>query len=132
MAVDITNFYSVLMEETDGSIAPFPLTEEKSTALQEIVNDLDDPEQAAACVRALVIRYHDESLITFCIQRLLDVRPNAYGPQYKLWRREVYHLQLSMRDSHWGKIFRQKLSISYPKVARNLWPQSVRIDSINP
>ncbi len=123
MALDMTNFYSVLMDGTDGSTAPFPLTQEKSAAIQQIVNDLDDPEQASACVRALVIRYHDESLIIFCIQRLLDSRPKAMGPQYKFWRREVYHLSLSMRGSIWGQIFRQKLKVSYPKVAMNMWPQ---------
>ncbi len=126
MAINLSDFFSVLMSGEAAATGQLLISPEKTAAIQEILNDLDHHEQVATCLMALLSRYRNGDLIHFCIQKLLDVRPTSMGPHYRAWSKEVYHLSLSLRGSAWEEDFRQKIKLTYPKVAMNLWPQPIQ------
>ncbi len=130
MAVDMINFYTLIGVEEGIRIR---ITAEKSGEIHELIKGLDDFSEAATCIRALLNRYPEESVLDFCFQRLIELRPMSMGPKYHAWRSEVTAIVESLRRNsipEWEGILREKMRVIYPKVAMNMWPTPVQSQSM--
>lgn len=123
MAVDILEIYNLFG-------ARVKVTPDKTAQIKEMLEGLDDPVDAACCIRAFLNHYPDESLLHFCFDRLVAMRPEAMGPRYHRWRSELSVAAEALARNRrafgqWENVFYQKMMEHHPVVARNLWPKGL-------
>lgn len=130
MGLIMSDFYETLRQGVDDATSQIPVTQEKTEALRPLIEDVDYISHAVACLCALLLRYPEPKLIKLAIQRLLDLRPQTMGLDYRRWKKEVHDLSVALRGHYWGEYFRQQLTHTYPKVAMNIWGfEAVRVAS---
>lgn len=121
MAIEMSVFYAVLTDGVDDPTSSIPIENSRTMTLRCLIDDIDDIGNATACIRALLLRYPEPELLDLSLQRLLVIRPQSLGPEYKRWKNEVYDLSLTLRGHSWEGHFRQRIKATYSKVAMNIW-----------